>query len=175
LREFWRVQPYLRKAFEPRHGDKKIPIELLANHHAKHGFRFVPLVQREMSCTLDVLLLRRHEPNRVISGSGDLDGRVKTLIDGLRMPQQASEVPDGQPNADEDPFFCLLQDDRFIHHLHVTTDVLLVPATPAEEERDVFAVISVEVRTAAGFEIATFPPPFYPSHPSEDPPAASTA
>jgi hypothetical protein len=49
------------------------------------------------ACELDILLLRRQEPYRAFDPVGDLDGRVKTLIDGLRMPQLGQEVGENQP------------------------------------------------------------------------------
>jgi hypothetical protein len=82
--------------------------------------------------------------------TGDIDGRVKTLLDGLRMPHQCSEVDGLTPSDGEDPFFVLLEDDRVIYELNVTTDRLLVPPDPEEPERDVVAVIRVRTRTFSG-------------------------
>jgi hypothetical protein len=94
------------------------------------------------------------DDDEVFSGSGDLDGRVKTLIDGLRLPQQLAEVPGG-PLEDEDPFFVLLEDDRLIYDFAVTTDRLLVPPEPDEPYRDVVAIIGVHIKNRSGMEIST--------------------
>jgi hypothetical protein len=131
-------------------------IDRIANNYARCGFRFVPIVREHcaFAVSLDFLILRRDEPHKVFSGSGDLDGRVKTLIDGLRLPQQLAEVPGG-PLEDEDPFFVLLEDDRLIYDFAVTTDRLLVPPEPDEPYRDVVAIIGVHIKNRSGMEIST--------------------
>jgi hypothetical protein len=51
------------------------------------------------------------------------------------------------PRPDEDPFFCLLEDDKQVSHLSVETDRLLDPPTPdAANERKAKIVITVELR-----------------------------
>ena len=78
------------------------------------GFRFAPLVTTRygLVATLELLFLRPEPPGRLISQGGDIDNRLKTLFDALRMPRVATELPSGDaPQSDEDPFFCLLQDD----------------------------------------------------------------
>ena len=61
------------------------------------GLRFVPLVQRKirLACELHITFLRRGEPGAVVHG-GDLDNRLKTLLDALRMPQSPQELA-GEP------------------------------------------------------------------------------
>jgi hypothetical protein len=97
-------------------------------------------------------MLRRDEPFRVFAG-GDLDGRVKTLIDGLRKPQQKSECAGMEPSGDEMPFFCLLQDDDLIYDFRIEGDRLLTPPERDEPERDVVVLIEVKVTTLTGFEV----------------------
>lgn len=153
LRMLWQQHGILRNAFKPRPKDGVVPVEELADDFAKFGFRFVPLVRQGFACSLEILLLRRDEPFRVFAGSGDLDGRVKTLFDGFRMPAQRSELNGNTPQEDEDPFFCLLEDDKHIFNVDIKTDRLLVPQEESEALRDVFAVIGVHVRYALGAEI----------------------
>lgn len=161
LQAIWRGHPWLRGAWDQQ-PNGKTGIERLADNQAKYGYRWVPLVQQQMSCSLDILMLRRHEPFRVFGeASGDLDNRIKTLIDSLQMPQQGAEV-DGPAQSGEDPFFCLLENDRLIYHLHITTDALWVPPEIGEPERDVFAVISVNVKNRGDFDMASWAPDFYP-------------
>ncbi len=52
--------------------------------------------------------------------SGDLDGRLKTIIDALRIPK-AGENSDGPEN----PLLCVMEDDGLISELRVTGDLLL--------------------------------------------------
>src|SRR5690349_1080942 len=53
------------------------------------GYEFVPLLCRHglVVCQLDVTWLRREEPGHVLVG-GDIDNRLKTLFDGLTIPQE---------------------------------------------------------------------------------------
>jgi hypothetical protein len=160
LRTLWQQHPALRGAFDPKMNlrQKGISrIEELAKDNDKFGFRFVPLVKKkDFACELDILLLRRQEPFRAFDPVGDLDGRVKTLIDGLRMPQEHQEVGDYKPMPDENPFFCLMDDDSAIFNFQVKVDRLLVPPEPQEPERDIVAIVGVRVTTFAGHQIAYF-------------------
>ncbi len=72
-------------------------------------FHFVPLVTKELAtvCKLDILLLRPDD-DRYVMEHGDLDGHVKTLFDGLRMPTKQDETGHSSPTPHENPFFCLL-------------------------------------------------------------------
>jgi hypothetical protein len=119
--------------------------EIIADDHARCGFRFVPLVRRKngFTCALDVLFLRRGHAGELIV-SGDLDNRVKTLFDSLKMPRYCSEVR-STPEESENPFFCLLEDDSLVTSLRVTTDRLLTPFENDESDDDVELVIHVTV------------------------------
>ncbi len=107
LRILWQQHPTLRGSFEPQKAKGGISrVEELAKQYSHSGFRFVPLIKtKDFACELDILLLRRQEPYRAFDPVGDLDGRVKTLIDGLRMPQLGQEIGENKPSEDEDPFF----------------------------------------------------------------------
>src|SRR6266849_6098917 len=52
------------------------------------GKQFVPLVRQSLAlaCSLDILFLRREEPGSLILQGGDIDNRIKTLFDALKMP-----------------------------------------------------------------------------------------
>jgi hypothetical protein len=54
------------------------------------------------------------------------------------------------PQEGEDPFFCLLEDDKLITHVSVETDVLLEPTSPQTTEselvHDARLVIDVHIR-----------------------------
>ena len=123
--------------------------EAIAELHKENGYRFVPLVREDFSlfCSLDILFLRRDFPIGVIS-SGDLDNRIKTLIDGLRKPKGGQELVGNEtPTEDEDPFYCLLEDDDLVTGLKVETDMLLFPlSNGSNEQSDVKLIISVEIR-----------------------------
>ena len=114
------------------------------------GFNWLPIVNESngLICKLDILLLRSGRPGAVL---WDIDNKVKTLFDALRKASGRSELGVGtedalKPTADEDPFYVLLEDDRLITHVSVTTDTLLqsVPNVRADEAARV--VINVTVR-----------------------------
>ena len=75
---------------------------------------------------LSITLLTPEEPGRAVTQAGDLDNRVKTLLDALRVPKSLTELPRGDRPADgETPFYCLLEDDALVSGLTVVSDRLL--------------------------------------------------
>ncbi len=109
----------------------------------KHGRLFRPLVRESyaLHCGLKVLFLRKEPPGRIYQG-GDIDGRLKTLLDALSMPQHVEEVlPDASaPN----PMFCLMEEDSMVSGLQVESERLL---TGHDYPKDyVRLIIEVDVR-----------------------------
>jgi hypothetical protein len=94
---------------------------------------YVPLISRphHLACSLDITFLRRESPGAIVQG-GDLDNRIKTLFDALRMPHDPSEIPSGITGCDE-RMYCLLEDDSLITRVSVTTHRLLEPPSAGEE------------------------------------------
>lgn len=91
-------------------------------------FTFAPLVNEELKLVaeLDISILIPDEPGSLISRGGDIDNRLKTLLDALRMPKVEAEIPKRQkPKKDELPFFCVLEDDALITKVTIDTDRLL--------------------------------------------------
>lgn len=91
-------------------------------------FQFVPLVSERihMVAEIEITMLKPGPPGDLVSHAGDLDNRVKTLLDALRVPREAAAIPkDDEPLEGETPFFCLLGDDRLVTHLSIRTDSLL--------------------------------------------------
>jgi hypothetical protein len=83
---------------------------------------------------------------RHILSQGDIDGQLKTIMDALRIPDGAQETANARPEAGETPFFCLLEDDRLVSEVHVTTDELLsLPGKPDVDPNDAYVVIRVRV------------------------------
>ena len=112
-----------------------------------NGFCFLPLSKDEwhLRCSIDVLFLRREKPGRIFMKNGDIDNRLKTLFDALRMPHSGQEVGTESPRPDEDPFYILLQDDEAIADVSVTTDRLLqVP--PEHQHTGEYVVLVVNVK-----------------------------
>jgi hypothetical protein len=103
-----------------------------------------------LSCSLDILFLRPDLPGNLIQ-SADIDARVKTIFDALKMPRETDQLGRYQePGEEEDPFYCLLEDDALIRHVSLTTDMLLEPTSAAlsqnELKNDARIVMDVKVR-----------------------------
>jgi hypothetical protein len=112
------------------------------------GFKFVPLVNAKfyLLCEIAVTLLRPEPPGSIITQSGDIDNRLKTLFDALRMPKTTDEIPKGDfPREDEGFFFCLLEDDNLISRISVDTDTLLEPTVASSSH--VHLLLKVRTRT----------------------------
>jgi hypothetical protein len=89
--------------------------------------------------------LRRDHPGNLIASGGDIDNRIKTLFDSLRMPNNWGEVARFPADADENPFHVLLEDDSQITKVSVTTERLLTPPAAGEPIHDVHLIIGVTV------------------------------
>jgi hypothetical protein len=110
------------------------------------AFRFAPLINSRLHtiAKLDIIFLRPEEPGAIISRGGDIDNRLKTLFDALKMPHEPNALPAGvTPNVDEQPFFCLLEDDNLITEVTVRTDRLLDAVTVRSE-----VVLLIQVKTS---------------------------
>ena len=127
--------------------------QTLRPHIIEHlgGFRFASLVtsRYDLIATIELLFLRPEPPGGLITQGGDIDNRLKTLFDALRMPRVQGEIPNGDaPRTDEDPFFCLLEDDALITEIDVKTDVLLEP-TAHTSEAHLFIRVKTEMVNAS--------------------------
>lgn len=124
LAQLWKTNPVLQH-FAPTVG------------HQIGDWQFSPLVIREMDliCEIDVLMLRRQEPGGIIRNTGDIDNQLTTLFDALKMPKIARELAGVAPEPDENPLFCLLEDDALITRVNVDTDRLLEPMKSESEVR----------------------------------------
>lgn len=126
-------------------------LQTVANNFNRFGYNFVPLVTKQLDlyCGLDILFLRRENPGDLVLRFGDIDNRIKTLLDALKVPGERSELPKGaSPETDENPFYCLVQDDCLISELNVKTDRLYTVPKPTEDESDVMLIMNVKIQVA---------------------------
>lgn len=136
----------------PMPEEGETPAEALGRKYERGGILFVPLVSEvfNLVCSLNILFLRRGRPGTLFDQSGDIDGRIKTLLDALRIPTDSNEMR-GSPDATS-PLFCLLEDDKLVTELTVVTDRLLKPwdgeGKDWREEQDVHLVIHVKVKSS---------------------------
>jgi hypothetical protein len=175
LKDLWANHPALRSVWEDRHFPKYGGATVRQSHHQypgpvlwdpdesragadildlcepidKHGAWFRPLVRESFAlhCGLKILFLRKEPPGKVYQG-GDIDGRIKTLLDALTMPQHVEQVIKGVAGPaginERDPILCLLEEDSLVSGLEVETERLLTDQNhPADFAR---LVIEVDVR-----------------------------
>jgi hypothetical protein len=121
-------------------------------------FKFAPLFSCKLNflAEVEITLLRPGIPGDIVQHGGDIDNRLKTLLDALSMPSQLTALPPGiQPVDGETPFFCVLEDDRLITKLSVHTDRLLEPVnSPSEVELTLLIRTKklVKIRGIAGLD-----------------------
>lgn len=104
----------------------------------------------KMIAELDILLMH---PEIIGVPRSDIDNRVKTILDGLRCPQNEHEIGQNTPR-DIGPIYTLLDDDHLVTKLTVNTSHLLTnemfscnaPTSP----ESVFMLIDVKVRVTEG-------------------------
>lgn len=158
LKRLWHVTPQLvgmrvppTELIEVNYHQKKSQsrVEALADRFANVGYNFVPLVTKDLEvsfCGIDILMLRTDPPGSLIQ-SGDIDNRLKTIFDALRMPIDKNEMGGyTSPDVNEQPFYCLLEDDRLITKATVETDVLLQGVHSPLDANDVRLVIKVTIQ-----------------------------
>ncbi|MBZ5660537.1 MAG: hypothetical protein LAO08_09030 [Acidobacteriia bacterium] len=157
LRRLWKNNPNLGRLIEddfPRRFDRSESemgassrTAYLGSKYAYHGYNFVPLVTSDdhVWCGLEVLLLT--PGGGYVLGGGDLDNRIKTLFDALRIPIEKQELGGCDiSEEDEGPFFCLLQDDKLVSKVTVETDMLLEPISNPPASSDARLIIKVTLK-----------------------------
>jgi hypothetical protein len=107
------------------------------------GHRFASLIcsRHHLLARLSITFLRPEEPGNLITEGGDIDNRMKTLLDALSVPK-AGQLPTGfQPSGDEVPLHCLLEDDNLVSQLNIRVDRLLAPSN----RKEVILLIDIDV------------------------------
>lgn len=109
------------------------------------AYNYTSVVSEKIRLVADLTItfLRPGPPGGLRDKYGDLDNRIKTLLDGLKKPNHKNALPtDGSLADDPDPLYCLLEDDRLISRLDIKSDQLLEPGVPSE-----CVVLLIHVRT----------------------------
>jgi hypothetical protein len=173
LKDLWASHPGLRSIeLDGRYFPKKSGGRLTQRHHSdpgpivgeyrpsesdgfidlcapveKHGVWFRPLVRDTFAlhCGLKILFLRKEPPGRIYQG-GDIDGRIKTLLDALAMPQHKEQILEQFSGLN--PLYCLLEDDSLVSGLDVETERLLTDQPLAADYARLTIEVDVRVRQA---------------------------
>ncbi|WP_299687536.1 hypothetical protein [uncultured Tateyamaria sp.] len=165
LKEHWAHNPFLStqtssplhynldsELFSGREYGSTVPqgqvpwIDLIPELHKAGNFRFLPLVRDgwDLQCELDILFLRKNPPGSLVQ-AGDIDNRIKTLLDALRTPHSQEEIGSQLlPEMDEVPFYTLLEDDQLISRLNVDTGRLL--ETEGSEDKNSWSKLVVQAK-----------------------------
>ena len=161
LAELWKKEPALLSVSESKYSIEGMVqvtgtgkgLREIAGKFQVGSFNFMPLITSHLNlvCHLDILFLRREAPGSLLKKGedkygGDLDNRLKILFDSLRVPHNTNELPPGEaPQSDENPFYCLLEDDALITKFQVESDRLLLTPTTGKDT-DVELIIRVSTR-----------------------------
>lgn len=156
LKRLWEITPFLKTG--ERSGPSALLLEgdmsgggapnyqssWLAKKHAQFGWKFVPLVSAELDlwCSLEILFLRPAKPGGIVT-QGDLDGRLKTLLDALAKPDANQGYESRSTNGK--PLYVLLENDRLVSKVAVESDQLL-QLDQGGDENFVRLVIRVQLR-----------------------------
>ncbi|MFA5912139.1 MAG: hypothetical protein WC830_01135 [Burkholderiales bacterium] len=105
---------------------------------------FRPLVRDSyaLACSLHILFMRKGAVGKVYQG-GDLDNRIKTLLDALSVPDANQVCDESELNM-----HCLLENDRLVTGLTVETRQLLNRPGSNETEVKLFMDVAVSVTDA---------------------------
>lgn len=105
------------------------------------GVEFVPIVSTELNLLAEIDVIMMH-PELLGCARGDIDNRMKTLLDGLKRPQNTTEVPDSCKKMKR--MYTLLDDDRLVTRLNVNTTHLL----NAKDINELLLIITVTFKPA---------------------------
>jgi hypothetical protein len=109
------------------------------------NFRFLPLItnKNKQVAQLDIVILWPDAPGSIVANRGDIDARLKTLLDSLTVPQKDAIGKEDSPRKGEDLFYCLLEDDKLISRISIETFHLLEPGI---KENEVKLFIKVKIK-----------------------------
>ena len=97
--------------------------------------------------------MRPGAPGKIISDGGDIDNRVKVLLDALRVPTDANEMRLKSGEINPKRIYCLMEDDKLVTSIKVTADRLLSPEMTEDSEACVFIrVIAKGISPATPYE-----------------------
>lgn len=115
------------------------------------GIDFNPIIAPHLKLLAELDIQMLH-PEIIGLPRTDIDNRVKTLLDGLRCPQSASEAGANTPK-NIGPIYTLLDDDHLVTKISVNTSHLLGNNVFCEKKLghdSVFLLIDVNVRVQEG-------------------------
>jgi len=117
------------------------------------GYRFLPFISDKihLHARLDILFLKPVVKESSIASYFDIDNKVKTLIDAMTIPPNKEKIPTGtKPEVGEDPFLCVLSDDKLVTELNVRTEKWLVDLGQEGRNNTFKVLIEVTINASRG-------------------------
>ncbi len=150
--EKWRIrreiEPQLRRLWTVPPFDSVAKYKVLGSYPAESCYvgkkvgdvTYIPCISTrlQMRAELQIHLLSAALPGGLVQ-CGDIDNRLKTLLDALSIPKP-QQVPKNPETDSDGQMFCLLEDDHLVTRIDVTNDRLL---TVPDHSRDVIVLINV--------------------------------
>jgi len=112
-------QPFVQ-AFKDTKGNLKKGKKQLYIEHGKKRYWFMISEYLKTVVDLDITILVPHEVGRIVQNGGDIDNRIKTLFDALRVPSVQDEIPTSDSfDYSNGGMYCLLEDDKLINRVSI--------------------------------------------------------
>ncbi|MGD0468341.1 MAG: hypothetical protein ABSA54_08200 [Terriglobales bacterium] len=154
FKKLWEIHPALKSyaarvveidEYDNRVHPPKPFLDHLADRHKVEDLRIIPIATEAngLVCSLDVLFLIP-DLHGIMEESGDIDNRLKTLIDGLKKPKPGQlQKKEGDP-LDPNPMYVLMEDDKQLTGLSLNIDRLLYQMDGGKHD----AIAIIRVNTA---------------------------
>ena len=137
LRKLWSVPPFDEIA---KYKDPSYRPDAGYVGQEVGGVEFIPCISTklQMRAELQIRFLSAAMPGGLVR-HGDIDNRLKTLLDALSIPAP-QQIPQNPETNSDGRMFCLLENDDLVTRLEVTNDRLL---TVPDHSRDSMVLIDV--------------------------------
>lgn len=119
----------------------------LYKNYGTKRFNFLVSEYLKTVVDLEIFLLLPQKVGAIVTNGGDIDNRIKTLFDALRIPASNSEIPSSDSfEYGSDGMYCLLEDDKLIEKVTISA----YQDHSATDDQQVKAIIIVNTRITAG-------------------------
>lgn len=138
LRRFWRdLWPEGANYKDP----KREPSNLYVGRTVG-SIEYIPVItdRLRLRAELEITLFSTSRPGDLINNAGDIDNRLKTLLDALSVPSHQQANAQCTPSSDDNRVYCLLDDDSLVTRLDISNDRLL---TLELGSREAMAIVRV--------------------------------
>ena len=156
LQSLWAREPLLSHRCE---AIGEAPVDLISSYEAARDDKYqdsspttlqcvgngyyLPIVSERYNLLAEIgITWFRHEPPGSLLQIGDIDNRLKTILDCLQTPPSGQAVDLDEGNSAISPFYTVLEDDSLISSIKVDTARDLRPDAANSE-----VLLLIEIRT----------------------------